>query len=143
IILDRTPVCVLIYSKGLKLKSKDYDLISNMYNSVDWRENYIIYLTAEPDTILKRIYQRGSLEVIRKEWNEHKRDYLLKILSYYDDFLISGNNKTKILMINTEHLSQEDVIKKIEELITQLTGYSFKKLEKPPSTQMTLKNFLI
>ncbi|MHA1376731.1 MAG: deoxynucleoside kinase, partial [Promethearchaeota archaeon] len=106
-------------------------------------ENYIIYLTAEPDTILKRIYQRGSLEVIRKEWNEHKRDYLLKILSYYDDFLISGNNKTKILMINTEHLSQEDVIKKIEELITQLTGYSFKKLEKPPSTQMTLKNFLI
>ena len=142
IILDRTPICVLIYSKGLKLKSEDYDLILNMYNSVDWREDYVIYLTAEPDTILKRIYQRGSLEVIRKEWNEHKRDYLLKILSYYDDFLISGNNKTKILVINTEHLLQEDVIKKIEELITQLSGYSFKKIEKPPSTQTTLKNFV-
>jgi len=142
IILDRTPICVLIYSKGLNLKSKDYELILNMYNSVDWREDYVIYLTAEPDTILKRIYQRGSLEEIRKEWNEHKRNYLLKILSYYDDFLISKTDKTKILMINTEHLSLEDIIKKIEELISQLTGYSFKKIEKPPSTQMTLTNFL-
>jgi len=142
ILLDRTPICVLIYSKGLNLKSKDYDLILNMYNSVDWREDYVIYLTAEPDTILKRIYQRGSLEEIRREWNEHKRNYLLKILSYYDDFLITKTDKTKILMINTEYLSLEDIIKKIEELISQLTGYSFKKIEKPPSTQMTLTNFL-
>jgi len=142
IILDRTPICVLIYSKALNLKSKDYDLILSMYNSVDWREDYVIYLTAEPDTILKRIYQRGSLEEIRKEWNEHKRNYLLKILSYYDDFLISKTDKTKILMINTEHLLLAEVIKKIEELISQLTGYSFKKIEKPPSTQMTLINFL-
>ena len=142
IILDRTPICVLIYSKGLNLKIKDYDLILNMYNSVDWREDYVIYLIADPDTILKRIYQRGSLEAIRKEWNEHKREYLVKILSYYDEFLISRNDKTKILVINTEHLSQEEVIKKIEELIVQLTGYTFKKIEQSPSTQMTLKIFL-
>jgi deoxyadenosine/deoxycytidine kinase len=142
IILDRTPICVLIYSKGLNLKSKDYDLILNTYTSVDWREDYVIYLTAEPETILKRIQQRGSLESVRKEWNEHKREYLLKILEYYDEFLISRNNKTKIFVINTEHLLKEELIKKIEELIAELTGYSFKKIDKPPSTQLTLNKFL-
>ena len=48
IFLDRTPICVLIYSKSLNLKEKDYNLILDMYNSVEWREDYTIYLTAEP-----------------------------------------------------------------------------------------------
>ena len=79
IILDRTPMCVLIYSKSLKLKEKDYKLILDHYNSIKWREDYIIYLSAEPDTILKRIIQRGSIEKIRKEWNENDKKYLLMI----------------------------------------------------------------
>ena len=60
LILDRTPLCVLIYSKSLNLKEKDYQLILDTYNSIEWKEDYIIYLTAKPDTILKRIIQRHS-----------------------------------------------------------------------------------
>lgn len=139
LILDRTPLCVLIYSKSLNLKEKDYKLILDTYNSVKWKEDYIIYLTAKPDTILKRIIQRGSLEKIRKDWNEKEKDYLLKILSYYDQMLLS---KKEPLIIDTNRLTPEDVLKKFEQIITDLSGYSFRKIEKSPPTQMNLARFL-
>lgn len=139
IILDRTPLCVLIYSKSLNLKEKDYNLILDTYNSIQWKEDYIIYLSAKPNTIMKRIIQRGSLEKIRKEWNEEDKDYLLKILSYYKQFL---STREGVFMIDTDNLSPEDVIDKMKEIIVQLSGYFFKKLEKPISTQMNLLKFL-
>ncbi|MFX0039900.1 MAG: deoxynucleoside kinase [Promethearchaeota archaeon] len=139
IILDRTPLCVLIYSKSLNLKEKDYNLILDTYKSIEWKENYIFYLTAEPNTIMKRIFQRGSLEKIRKEWNEEDKDYLLKILSYYKQFL---SNKEGVFTINTEALDPEEIIDEMKKLITQLSGYSFDKFEKPLSTQMNLMKFL-
>ncbi|MHA1391560.1 MAG: deoxynucleoside kinase, partial [Promethearchaeota archaeon] len=70
IFIDRTPICVLVYSKSLYLKEKDYNLILDMYKSVKWKEDYVVYLTAETDTILKRIIQRGSIDNTRKDWNE-------------------------------------------------------------------------
>ncbi|MFW9952866.1 MAG: deoxynucleoside kinase [Candidatus Thorarchaeota archaeon] len=139
IILDRTPLCVLIYSKSLNLKEKDYNLILDTYKSIEWKENYIFYLTAEPNTIMKRIIQRGSLEKIRKEWNEEDKDYLLKILSYYKQFL---SNKEGVFIIDTEDLNPEEIIDEMKKLITQLSGYSFDKFEKPLSTQMNLMKFL-
>ncbi len=142
IILDRTPLCVLIYSKSLKLKEKDYKLILDMYNSVKWKENYVVYLTAKPETILKRIVQRGSLEKERKNWNEKEKDYLMTILSYYNQFLLSKTPKEKIFITDTDKLTLEEVLKKIKEIITDLSGFSFKKLIKPLSTQMNLNKFL-
>jgi len=139
IILDRTPICVLIYSRSLNLKEKDYNLILDTYKSIEWKENYIFYLNAEPNTIMKRIVQRGSLEKIRKEWNEDDKDYLLKIISYYKQFL---SNKEGVFMIDTEDLSPEEVVNKMKELITQLSGYSFDKFERSFSTQMNLMKFL-
>ncbi len=139
IILDRTPLCVLIYSKSLNLKEKDYKLILDTYNSILWKEDYIFYLYAEPNTIMKRIIQRGSLEKIRKEWNEEDKEYLLTILSYYKQFL---TNKEGVFMINTENLTPEEVINEMREIIAQLSGYSFKKLEKPISTQMNLLKYI-
>lgn len=139
IILDRTPLCVLIYSKSLNLKEKDYKLILDTYNSILWKEDYIFYLYAEPNTIMKRIIQRGSLETIRKEWNEEDKEYLLTILSYYKQFL---TNKEGVFMINTESLTPEEVINEMREIIAQLSGYSFKKLEKPISTQMNLLKYI-
>ncbi|MFX1594411.1 MAG: deoxynucleoside kinase [Promethearchaeota archaeon] len=139
IILDRTPLCVLIYSKSLSLKEKDYNLILDTYKSIQWKEDYIFYLDAEPNTIMKRIIQRGSLEKIRKEWNEEDLEYLLKILSYYKQFL---SNKAGVFTINTENLTPEEVINEMKEIITQLSGYSFQKLERPVSTQMNLFKFL-
>ncbi|MFX1256580.1 MAG: deoxynucleoside kinase [Promethearchaeota archaeon] len=143
LILDRTSLCVLIYSKGLNLKEKDYKLILDMYNSVNWREDYIIYLTADSDTILKRILQRGSLEKIRREWNETEKKYLLTILSYYNQFLQSKNYKDKTIIIDTDKLTLEDVLKKIELILINLSGYSFRKLIKQPSASQTNLTFWI
>jgi len=142
VILDRTPICVLIYSKSLNLKEKDYQLLLDMYKSVEWRENHIIYLNAKPETILKRIIQRGSLEKIRKEWNETERKYLQTILSYYNQFLLSKDIKEKVIIIDTDTSTPEEVLEKIETIITDLSGYSFKKIVETPSTQMNLLNFL-
>ena len=142
LILDRTPLCVLIYSKSLNLKEKDYQLILDTYNSIEWKEDYIIYLIAKPDTIMKRIIQRGSLEKIRREWNETEKKYLLTILSYYNQFLSSEEIKDKIFIIDTELLTPEEVVEKIEMIIENLSGHSFKKAAKPPTAQMSLTKFL-
>ncbi len=139
LILDRTPICVLIYSKSLSLKEKDFNLILDTYNSIQWKEDYVFYLHANPSTIMKRIIQRGSIEKIRKEWNEEDKDYLLTILAYYKQFLSS---KEGVFMINTDNLTQDDVINEMKKLITQLSGYSFEKLEKPTSTQMNIMKFI-
>ncbi|MFX1273810.1 MAG: deoxynucleoside kinase [Promethearchaeota archaeon] len=142
IILDRTPLCVLIYSKSLDLKEKDYKLILDTYNSVKWIEDYIIYLSAEPNIILKRIIQRGSLEKVRNEWNEDQRDYLLKILSNYNKMLLTKIEKNKLFIINTDNLTQVEVLKQVENIIINLSDYSFKKQIKPPAKQMSLNKFL-
>jgi deoxyadenosine/deoxycytidine kinase len=113
-----------------------------MYNSVKWREDYIIYLIANPDTILKRIAQRGSLEKFRKRWNEEEKDYLLKILSNYNQYISLNLNKEKLFTIDTNNFSPEEVLEKVLIIVRKLTGYSFKKLEKPPATQKSLINFL-
>lgn len=139
IILDRTPLCVLIYSKSLNLKEKDFNLILDTYNSIKWKEDYTIYLYANPSTIMKRIIQRGSLEKIRKDWNEDDKDYLLSILSYYKQFL---STKEDVFIIDTDNKTPDQVITEIKIIITQVSGYSFDKLEKPASTQMNIINFL-
>lgn len=139
IILDRTPICVLVYSKSLNLKEKDYNLIVDTYNSIKWKEDYVIYLTAKPETILRRIIQRGSLDKIRSEWNEEDKDYLLKILSFYKQFLI---NKPDVLTIETNNSNPEEIVKKIKVIITNLSDYSFQKVIQPSSTQMNLNKYL-
>ena len=139
LILDRTPLCVLIYSKSLNLKEKDYNLILDTYKSIQWKEDYIFYLHANPSTIMKRIIQRGSLEKIRKDWNEEDKDYLQTILSYYKQFL---STKEGVLMIDTDNKTPDHVIIEIGKLITQVSGYSFEKSEKSISTQMNIMKFL-
>ena len=139
IILDRTPTCVLVYSKSLTLTEKDYKLILDTYNSVKWREDYVIYLSAEPEAILKRIIQRGSLEKVRKEWNEYEKDYLLKILSYYNQLLISKMEKDKISILNTDNFTPEQVIQEMESIISNLTHYSLEKQIKQPGQTDLLK----
>lgn len=139
IVLDRTPLCVLIYSKSLNLKEKDFTLILDTYNSIKWKENYLIYLTAKPDVILKRIIQRGSLDKIRREWNEDDNNYLLTILAYYKQFL---STKTNVFPINTNYLTPKEVVDKIKTIITDLSDYSFEKIEQSSTTQMNLNKFL-
>ncbi len=138
IILDRTPLCVLIYSKSLNLKEKDYNLILDTYKSIKWKEDYIIYLIAKPETILKRIIQRGSLEKIRNEWNEDDKIYLQKILTFYNQFLSARKN---LLTIDTENSTPDEVVNKIMNIIIDLSDYSFEKMKEPSTTQMNLFEF--
>lgn len=142
LILDRTPLCVLVYSKSLFLKEKDYQLILDTYNSVKWREDYIIYLTAEADTILKRTIVRGSLEKIRKKWNETEKNYLVNVLTFYKEILFSRKDPEKIYVIETNNLDPRDVLKQVLEIISKISGYSFNQKLKAPSKQMNLKKFL-
>ncbi len=142
IFLDRTPICVLVYSKSLYLKEKDYNLILDMYKSVKWKEDCVIYLTAETDTILKRIIQRGSIDNIRKDWNEDDKKYLLEILSYYNQFLFSKTETKKVFKIDTNNLTAENVIEEIKKIVIDLSGYSFNKYDISSSTQKRLKEFM-
>ena len=137
-ILDRTPLCVLVYSKSLNLQEKDYNLILDTYKSIKWKEDYVIYLTAKPETILKRIVQRGSLDKIRNEWNEDDKIYLLKILSHYKQFF---SGKTNIFTIDTENSTPVEVVNKIKNIIINLSDYSFEKMKEPSTTQMNLSEF--
>ncbi|TFF92872.1 MAG: hypothetical protein EU543_04860 [Promethearchaeota archaeon] len=141
LILDRTPLCVLVYSKSLYLKEKDYHLILDTFNSVKWLEDYIIYLTAEPDTILKRTIRRGSLEKIRKQWNETEKNYLLNVLTFYNEILFTRKDSEKIIEINTENLTPENILEKVMNIISEISGYSFNQKLEPPSKQMSLKKF--
>ena len=45
-------------------------------------------------------------------------------------------------MINTDNMTPEEVINEMREIITQLSGYSFRKRERYTSTQMNLLNFI-
>ena len=142
IFLDRTPICVLIYSKSLNLKSKDYGLILDMFNSVKWREDYVIYLTAQPETILRRIVHRGAIDQIRRDWNEKDKEYLLKILVHYKNFLLDKNQNIKIFIIDTDKSTPESVVEKIKNIVIELSGYSFEKIDKPPPAQKNLNEYL-
>ena len=82
--------------------------------------------------------QRGSLDIIRKEWNENDRNYLLKILSFYKQFL---STRTNIITIDTEHLTPDDIINKIKRIIFDLSDFSFEKMQQPSTTQMNLSEF--
>ncbi len=127
VVLDRTPLCVLVYSKALFLKEKDYQLILDTYNSVKWREDKIIYLTADPEIIIKRTIKRGSLEKQRKRWNEFEKDYLKNVLSFYNQILFTEENRDRIFQIDTSHLTPYKVLEQVKDLIENFTGYSFKQ----------------
>jgi thymidylate kinase len=146
IIMDRTPLCVLIYSKALELISKDYKLILDMYKSIDWVPEHIIYLTAEPSIIIKRIVSRGQIslekqdiaEMQRKKWHERDRAYLLKVLKFYDEILLSKENRNKnFSTIQTNELSPSDVVKKIENIIFEISNYSYKRQFEKSQIDMT------
>lgn len=136
VVMDRTPICVLAYSKALEMFPKDYKLVQDLYKSIDWVQEYIIYLTADPEIIMKRIITRGMIsfekqdkaEMQRKKWHERDHNYLLKVLKYYEEFLISNEKKNKNLSIlQTNNQSSMDVVKSIEDIIFTISNYSPKK----------------
>ncbi|GAH08300.1 unnamed protein product, partial [marine sediment metagenome] len=89
-----------------------------------------------------RIIRRGSIEKIRRAWNEEEKEYLLKIISFYNQFLLQKKEKNKIFIVNTENLTAEEVLKEVAEIITEISGYYFKKMVKPSATQLSIEGFI-
>ncbi|GAF72718.1 unnamed protein product, partial [marine sediment metagenome] len=65
-------------------------------------------------------------------------NYLLKILAYYKQFL---STKTNMFPIDTNDLTSKEVVDKIKMIITDLSDYSFGKIEQSSTTQMNLDKF--
>jgi thymidylate kinase len=145
VILDRSPISVLVYSSALGLSRKDFDLLLDMYeNSFHWQSETIIYLYAKPETIMKRILHRGSLMPERLTWNEDDMAYLKKILDNYEYYLKRQETKHKasVIRVNTDNKGIDDMYHEILNIIEVRTGLPLYKKFTMPVSQLTLETLL-
>ncbi|WP_371803765.1 deoxynucleoside kinase [Candidatus Lokiarchaeum ossiferum] len=142
-ILDRSPLSTLIYARALSLPKIDYDLIDDTYRSVSWLDECVIYLEAEPKTVMSRIYKRGSLDKERQKWNEDDYQYLLRVLKKYEEifkeFKLQKSNK--FFRIWTENKTPQEVVGEIFKIIEQKSGLQLKKKVNIPINQSKLTNW--
>ena len=143
-ISDRTPYTTIAYARALSLSKIDYSLIFDTFNSVIWQKDHIIFLSAEPKTIMQRIYNRGSLDVSREKWNEDDFEYLKRVLKKYEEIFIENKieKKNRITRIWTENLTVEEVVNEIVKIIELKTGLMLKKHIKVPVNQSKLTNWI-
>lgn len=143
-ISDRTPYSTIAYALALSLNKIDYSLILDTFNSVTWQKDHIIFLSAEPKTIMQRIYNRGSLDASREKWNEDDYEYLKRVLKKYEEIFIENKieKKNRITRISTENMTPEDVVNEIVKIIELKTGLKLKKQIKVPVNQSKLTNWI-
>lgn len=142
-ILDRSPLSTLVYGKALGLSKIDYQLLEDTYKSVAWQNETIIYLTAEPKTVMTRIIRRGSLDADRLKWNEEDMEYLRKVQQMYEHFfaeLKTGTQKTPF-RISTDDRTPQDVVNDIIKVIERKAGVQINKVLKIPVNQSKLTNW--
>ena len=142
-ILDRSPLSVLIYTRALGLPKIDRALIEDTFQSVPWQNEYIFYLEADPKTIMRRIYQRGSLDSQRQKWNEKDFEYLNLVLAKYEEIFIEKEKKKKfhLTRIKTDEKTPQQVIDEIILLIEDISGIQIRSMVKIPSNQAKLTNW--
>lgn len=143
-ISDRTPYTTIAYARALSLSKIDYSLIYDTFNSVTWKKDHIIFLTAEPETIMQRIYNRGSLDASREKWNESDYEYLKRVLKKYEEIFIENKieKKNRITRIWTESMTPEDVVNEIVKIIEHKTGILLKKHINVSVNQSKLTNWI-
>ncbi|QEE16235.2 deoxynucleoside kinase [Promethearchaeum syntrophicum] len=143
-ISDRTPFTTIAYARALSLPKIDYSLINDTFTSVSWQKDHIIFLNAEPKTIMQRIYHRGSLDISREKWNEGDFEYLKRVLKKYEEIFIENKieKNNRITRIWTENMTAEDVVNRIIEIIEQRTRLLLKKQIKVPVNQSKLTNWI-
>ena len=142
-ISDRTPYTTIAYARALSLDKIDYSLIDDTFKSVTWQKDHIIFLSADPKTIMQRIYNRGSLDASRKKWNEDDYEYLKRVLKKYEEIFIENKieKNNRITRISTEKMTPEDVVNEIIKIIEFKTGLKLKKRIKVPVNQSKLTNW--
>ncbi|MBN2155733.1 MAG: deoxynucleoside kinase [Candidatus Lokiarchaeota archaeon] len=136
-VLDRSALSVIVYSKSLGIKGKDLQVILDLFRSVNWYENVMIYLYAKPETLLSRITKRGSLEPDRLQWNEDDINYIKKLEKHYSIQIKKMENKIQIINIDTEGFNLEEVISMARTEIDKLLPKQI-----PPPGQKVLDSWL-
>ena len=136
-LLDRSAISVIIYSKSLGIKDKDLQVILDLYRSVNWQENVMIYLRAKPETLLSRISKRGSLEPERLKWNEDDINYIKTLERFYTIHMKKMLNKIQIIDIDTEGYNLDEVISMVKNELDKLVPRKF-----PPPGQKLLDSWL-
>ncbi len=116
-VMDRSPLSVLVYSAALNMAANDFRLLVDMYDSVSWREDYIIYLEADTNEIMKRIQTRGSLDAQRLQWNEGDVAYVELIKEKYEQYFRRYKSEKKLSRVNTSRLNAQQVVKRVELII--------------------------
>jgi deoxyadenosine/deoxycytidine kinase len=139
-ILDRSAISVLVYSKALDLEDKDFQVLQDLFNSVNWAENIMIYMEAKPEIILDRIRKRGSLETERLEWNEDDLKYIRLLEHQYNVYLykISRDTNIKIIRFNTNNLTITECADRIHQIIEENL-----RRENTDPNQKKLSNYLM
>jgi len=142
-ISDRTPYTTIAYARALSLNKIDYSLINDTFKSVSWQKDHIIFLSAEPKTIMQRIYNRESLDASREKWNEDDYEYLKRVLKKYEEIFIENKieKKNRITRISTENMTPDEVVNEIVKIIELKTGIKLKKQIKVPANQSKLTNW--
>ena len=136
-ILDRSAISVIIYSKSLGIKDKDLKVILDLYRSVNWQENIMIYLYAKPETLLTRIAKRGSLEPERMQWNEDDINYIKELEKYYSIHIKKMENKIQVISIDTEGCTLDEVIEMVKTELDKILP-----LKIPPPGQKLIDSWL-
>ncbi len=116
-VMDRSPLSVLVYSAALNMDPNDFRLLVDMYDSVPWREDYLIYLEADTNEIMRRIQKRGSLDTQRLQWNEDDVAYVELIKEKYEQYFHRYNYEKKLSRVNTTNHNAQQVVKLVEGII--------------------------
>ena len=123
-ILDRSHLSVLVYSRAMGLPNIDFNLIKDTYDSVDWQNEYVIYLEADPTTTMERISKRGSLDMERKKWNEEDIAYLRLILKKYEKTFreMEIEKFGKLFRVKTDNKTPQEIVDEIVDIIEKKSG---------------------
>ncbi len=116
-VMDRSPLSVLVYSAALNIVPNDFRLLVDMYESVHWEEDYLIYLEADTNEIMKRIQKRGSLDSQRLQWNEDDVAYVELIKEKYEQYFRRYPFEKKLSRVNTTFQNAPQVVKIVEGII--------------------------
>ncbi len=136
--MDRSPISVLVYSASLNIDPNDFRLILDMYNSVAWREDLLIYLEADTNEIMKRIQKRGSLDTQRQQWNEDDVAYVEKIKEKYEQYFRRCGYEKKLSRVNTTPHNAQQVVKIVEGIIRKRMEVAGTVFPLNPNVQNTL-----
>ncbi len=116
-VMDRSPLSVLVYSAALKMEPNDFRLLVDMYDAVHWEEDFLIYLEADTNEIMKRIQKRGSLDAQRLQWNEDDVAYVELIKDKYEQYFRRYSYEKKTSRVNTTNQNALQVVKLVEGII--------------------------